>query len=96
MFISVLLFSPRFTCQLRDGQGASLVTEFTLRHCLKPHHTNFCETFDMKNMERDVARSLTTHNMIIQNKSDACWVSSVTDQEHFKPVLPYQGSAQHC
>ena len=77
--------------ELRDGQGAPLVTEFTLRHCREPHH-NFYETFDMRNRERDVARSLPTYK-ITQNKSDACWVSSVTDQEHFKPVLPYQGSA---
>jgi hypothetical protein len=47
----------------------------------------------MSNRERDVARPLPTHKMIIQNKSDAWWDSSVTDQEHFKPVLPNQGSA---
>jgi hypothetical protein len=85
-----------FTYQLRDGQGAPLVTEFTLTHCLKPHHKNVYETFDMRNRERDIARSLPTHKIIIQNKSDAFCVSSVTDQEHFKPVLPNLGSAQHC
>jgi hypothetical protein len=50
----------------------------------------------MRNTERDVARSLPTHKLIIQSKFDASWVSSVTDQGHFKPVLSNQGSAQHC
>jgi len=84
------------TCQLRDGQGAPIVTKFTLRHCLKSHHKNLYETFDMRTREKDVARSLPTHKMITQNKRDACSVLSVTDQEHFKPVLPNQGSAQLC